>query len=101
MAETTGSALMPDRVGPSNSAISRFISGRGSRPQTRTRCWISAGSICGRQAPRTEERRVGNECRSRWSPYHLKKKKNKELEHTRWVIAKLGLAVGYFGFIAA
>src|SRR5688572_33462196 len=26
---------------------------------------------------RSEERRVGKECRSRWSPYHLKK--NKEL----------------------
>src|ERR1035441_8059598 len=25
---------------------------------------------------RTEERRVGKECRSRWSPYHLKKKNN-------------------------
>src|SRR3712207_7192082 len=24
---------------------------------------------------RTEERRVGEECSSRWSPYHLKKKK--------------------------
>src|SRR2546430_17507090 len=24
---------------------------------------------------RSEERRVGEECRSRWSPYHLKKKK--------------------------
>src|SRR3712207_3876354 len=27
-------------------------------------------------AGRSEERRVGKECRSRWSPYHLKKKKN-------------------------
>src|SRR2546422_9722678 len=26
-------------------------------------------------AYRSEERRVGEECRSRWSPYHLKKKK--------------------------
>src|ERR1041384_8738930 len=26
-------------------------------------------------ADRSEERRVGKECRSRWSPYHLKKKK--------------------------
>src|SRR3712207_8367777 len=26
--------------------------------------------------PRSEERRVGKECRSRWSPYHLKKKNN-------------------------
>src|SRR5260364_491355 len=25
-------------------------------------------------APRSEERRVGNECRSRWSPHHQKKK---------------------------
>src|SRR5690554_7988683 len=27
--------------------------------------------------PRSEERRVGKECRSRWSPYHEKKKKLK------------------------
>src|SRR3982751_7081905 len=26
---------------------------------------------------RSEERRVGKECRSRWSPYHLKKKKHR------------------------
>src|SRR5947209_19021442 len=25
---------------------------------------------------RSEERRVGKECRSRWSPYHYKKKEN-------------------------
>src|SRR5438309_10598593 len=31
--------------------------------------WITASSS------RSEERRVGKECRSRWSPYHLKKKK--------------------------
>ena len=27
---------------------------------------------------RSEERRVGKECRSRWSPYHLKKKEEKK-----------------------
>src|SRR5690554_8076992 len=27
---------------------------------------------------RSEERRVGKECRSRWSPYHEKKKKTQE-----------------------
>src|SRR5690242_21738210 len=27
---------------------------------------------------RSEERRVGKECRSRWTPYHEKKKKKKE-----------------------
>src|SRR5205823_13255282 len=26
-------------------------------------------------ATRSEERRLGKECRSRWSPYHIKKKK--------------------------
>src|SRR5687768_18583458 len=29
---------------------------------------------------RSEERRVGKECRSRWSPYHEKKKRKKELD---------------------
>src|SRR4029077_21293348 len=29
---------------------------------------------------RSEERRVGKECRSRWSPYHLKKRKHKNLK---------------------
>src|SRR5207249_10272468 len=28
------------------------------------------------QSTRSEERRVGKECRSRWSPYHYKKKKD-------------------------
>src|SRR6476619_7525673 len=38
-----------------------------SRPATSTR------------ARRSEERRVGKECRSRWSPYHQKKKKYDQL----------------------
>ena len=29
-----------------------------------------AGCFCGGDAARSEERRVGKECRSRWSPYH-------------------------------
>src|SRR5436189_4515865 len=32
---------------------------------------------------RSEERRVGKECRSRWSTYHEKKKAMKKLESTR------------------
>src|SRR3546814_21082487 len=39
----------------------------------------------GRSAGRSEERRVGKECvstcRSRWSPYHKKKKKEKKMNH--------------------
>src|SRR3712207_1129460 len=30
----------------------------------------AAGEMSGAGAPRSEERRVGKECRSRWSPYH-------------------------------
>src|SRR5690554_5114475 len=35
-----------------------------------------AGSITA--TPRSEERRVGKECRSRWWPYHTRKKKKDE-----------------------
>src|SRR5437773_11908224 len=31
---------------------------------------------------RSEERRVGKECRTRWAPYHEKKKTEKLKEHT-------------------
>src|SRR5215470_19477304 len=34
----------------------------------------SGGEPCGRNPERSEERRVGKECRSRWSAYHEKKK---------------------------
>ena len=33
-------------------------------------CWISLTIREGRNRQRSEERRVGKECRSRWSPYH-------------------------------
>ena len=38
---------------------------------------LSQGSTIVGALRRSEERRVGKECRSRWSPYHEKKKKNK------------------------
>src|SRR2546422_5394054 len=31
---------------------------------------VVGGYVTARLAPRSEERRVGKECRSRWSPYH-------------------------------
>src|SRR5690554_8003898 len=33
---------------------------------------------CSKPAPRSEERRVGKECRSRWLPYHDKKQIDRE-----------------------
>src|SRR5258707_5734057 len=35
---------------------------------------MTTGSEAAAMASRSEERRVGKECRSRWSPYHQKKK---------------------------
>src|SRR5215207_10753288 len=35
------------------------------------------------RSPGSEERRVGKECRSRWSPYHKKKKKKRLVWLTR------------------
>src|SRR6266513_4339675 len=46
------------------------------------RRWRRWWHCCRRSASagrRSEERRVGKECRSRWSPYHEKKKKNKTM----------------------
>ena len=31
---------------------------------------LSGGNGAGKSTTRSEERRVGKECRSRWSPYH-------------------------------
>ena len=38
-----------------------------SRPEFKN---YSAGIVVQAYLPRSEERRVGKECRSRWSPYH-------------------------------
>src|SRR6266700_5091024 len=43
---------------------------------------LPAGS-CGTCWHRSEERRVGKECRSRWSPYHSKKKKKVEKKNAK------------------
>src|SRR3712207_9073847 len=40
------------------------------------------------EAGRSEERRVGKECRSRWSPYHYKKKNTKTPEETRMSVQR-------------
>src|SRR5256885_12659644 len=57
-----------------------------SDPSSASRSAMAAGSctasrrasISGLSSRRSEERRVGKECRSRWSPYHLKKKKEQK-----------------------
>src|SRR5574337_282131 len=44
-----------------------------TRMKTRLPWRPTRGSLT---SPRSEERRVGKECRSRWSPYHHKKEPN-------------------------
>ena len=45
------------------------ICGMNERTLQATKKMLGAGSLAVR-ADRSEERRVGKECRSRWSPYH-------------------------------
>src|SRR3712207_7448448 len=49
------------------------VSGLGAC-ELRTDEWGVDVVVAGSQKARSEERRVGKECRSRWSPYHSKKK---------------------------
>src|SRR6266542_5247399 len=63
----------------------RALSGRTGRAGT-----ASYGRR--RKRPRSEERRVGKECRSRWSPHHQKKKIDKPHR------AHLGITDRDFGF---
>src|SRR3712207_6731260 len=49
-----------------------LLQGRG---EVGASLFAAAAGIATLHDPRSEERRVGKECRSRWSPYHYKKNK--------------------------
>src|SRR3712207_9451458 len=70
-------AFFPPHSGPSHPSV---LPGHPvACPVARVRHWRAADG--GWRLPwGSEERRVGKECRSRWSPYHLKKK-NKEFSN--------------------
>src|SRR5947209_20371864 len=59
-----------------SSAIRTTIGGRSCCRCCRS--WLRAGRCSGWTPRRSEERRVGKECRSRWWPYHSKKKKRRQ-----------------------
>ena len=44
--------------------------GTDARKEAGSEAGKEAWSEVGKQGARSEERRVGKECRSRWSPYH-------------------------------
>src|SRR3712207_5635626 len=52
----------------------KLLSAQGRRAESLT-VWLNALVESAGGSIRSEERRVGKECRSRWSPYHYKKKK--------------------------
>src|SRR2546422_5080713 len=60
------------RVGPPRHQEHRLV---GGRQQRRQRPVQKHGDAQEADEPRSEERRVGKEGRSRWAPHHLKKKK--------------------------
>src|SRR5215510_15726649 len=51
--------------------------------------WPSSATV---NARRSEERRVGKECRSRWSPYHYQKKKQNAKREMRLRLGKVTVA---------
>src|SRR5438034_11411130 len=57
---------------PISTPGSGFPSRNSSAAPPPVETWVSLSSS---PATRSEERRVGKECRSRWSPYHEKKNK--------------------------
>src|SRR3712207_9154224 len=65
-----GADVVKVGVGPGAMCTTRMMTGVG-RPQFSAveECAAAARAL-GRHVWRSEERRVGKECRSRWSPYH-------------------------------
>src|SRR5437016_13116200 len=73
---------------PGSAAIANRIVGRPERrptsvPDRRRSDWISAMTGGTARMLRSEERRVGKECRSRWSQDHEKKKEETVRETRR------------------
>ena len=51
-------------------AVAEGMKGAGAEVSLLSADAVSAADLAGLDAVRSEERRVGKECRSRWSPYH-------------------------------
>src|SRR3712207_7148284 len=62
---TSGAAPDPELIGAGSGVVTRALVSR----QIQT-IRNDLGPLTARQFARSEERRVGKECRSRWSPYH-------------------------------
>ena len=73
--EIVTAAMVPRRVRwPSNFGVRPTVMltvwEAGLPSETTSPTWRSRKALAGIEVSRSEERRVGKECRSRWSPYH-------------------------------
>src|SRR2546422_11353536 len=78
---TSGSRAAPCCSGSSSQSLSLWPSWRAAEGDVAGASggWVVAGAVvagAGGEGGRSGERRVGEEGRSRWAPYHLKKKKD-------------------------
>ena len=65
------SALILNAIGGAAALFAVNIAGLATGIQLSVNRWsLGAGALLGVPGVRSEERRVGKECRSRWSPYH-------------------------------
>src|SRR3712207_9104105 len=62
--------LAPEKTSAAQSPPSKWPQGALCRRPPTSTASSAATLAAGSSAPRSEERRVGKECRSRWSPYH-------------------------------
>ena len=61
-------SVVASKAGVTAESLSRFERGRSA--EFGSRKLLAVLAVLGMEAERSEERRVGKECRSRWSPYH-------------------------------
>ena len=50
--------------------VNKAVQGKQQTVNTIWMAMLAGGHVLIEDIPRSEERRVGKECRSRWSPYH-------------------------------
>ena len=62
----------PEEVAEAAQILQRYKAGKAALDKrlVDNELWFRMGHWKNYQNPRSEERRVGKECRSRWSPYH-------------------------------
>src|SRR2546427_12716910 len=70
MARARGATRPPAITWPSSLIVGGFLLLGGNGGVTISEQYIDTGLAAVIVATRSEERRVGKECRSRWSPYH-------------------------------